>query len=200
MARACARVCQQLKGAPCVLLQGRVGVVGPVLPHSSREAERVCVKYVERVHEVSALCGECERKHEVSALCGECERNEEVLPEGGRNEEVLPAGGRYEEVLPAGGRNEVKDERRKALDEFLQRRILGVAHYWVWFATDFLAAIQKLPKSCRKTPVTRMRTYERGIRPWLLLMKRSHHGCGLSSNYKEIRGHVKLVVYGRRRN
>ena len=62
MARACARVCDQLKGAPSALLQGRVGVNGLVMPHSSREAERVCVKYVERLHEVSArpFCGGCE--------------------------------------------------------------------------------------------------------------------------------------------
>ena len=109
VARACVRVCDQLKGAPSALLQGRVGVNGLVMPHSSREAERVCVKYVERLHEVSAR-----------PFCGECERNEEVLPVGGRYEEVLPAGGRYEEVLPVGGRNEIQDERRKVLDEFLQ--------------------------------------------------------------------------------
>ena len=144
MARACVRVCDQLKGAPSALLQGRVGVNGLVMPHSSREAERVCAKYVERLHEVSArpFCGGCERNEEVLPEGGRCE---EVLPAGGRNEEVLPAGGRNEEVLPAGGRNEVQDERRKVLDEFLQRRILGVAYYWVWFATDFLAAIEKPP-------------------------------------------------------
>ena len=144
MARACVRVCDQLKGAPSALLQGRVGVNGLVMPHSSREAERVCVKYVERLHEVSArpFCGGCERNEEVLPEGGRCE---EVLPAGGRNEEVLPAGGRNEEVLPAGGRNEVQYERRKVLDEFLQRRILGVAYYWVWFATDFLAAIEKPP-------------------------------------------------------
>ena len=119
VARACVRVCDQLKGAPSALLQGRVEINGLVMPHSSREAERVCVKYVERLHEVSAR-----------PFCGECERNEEVLPVGGRYEEVLPAGGRYEEVLPVGGRNEIQDERRKVLDEFLQtnsRSYLGAS-------------------------------------------------------------------------
>ena len=50
--------------------------------------------------------------------------------------------------MPVGERYE--DEMRKALDDFLQRRILGVylgvAHYWIWFATDFLADVQKLPE------------------------------------------------------
>ena len=39
VARACARVCDQLKGAPSALLQGRIGVTGMV--KGSREAERV---------------------------------------------------------------------------------------------------------------------------------------------------------------